>query len=121
MKNKWVDTKTAFAAPERPPVIGSTNWSETPEEVVEGEGYVSEMPPADPASSEMPSMTADSDGLVADPAGVAPRPTLPAGGETPRTAQELGDALRNMGRDPETGAQVQRSPLAAEAPKPPLP
>jgi penicillin-binding protein 1A len=121
VKNKWVDTKTAFAAPERPPVIGSTNWSETPEEVVEGEGYVSEMPPADPASSEMPSMTADSDGLVTDPAGVAPRPTLPAGGETPRTAQELGDALRNMGRDPETGAQVQRSPLAAEAPKPPLP
>lgn len=121
VKNKWVDTKTAFAAPERPPVIGSTSWDEAPEEVVEGDGYPSEMPPVDPASSDMPSMTVDSDGLVSDPAGVAPRPTLPAGGETPRTAQELGDALRNMGRDPETGAQVQRSPLAAEAPKPPLP
>jgi penicillin-binding protein 1A len=121
VKNKWVDTKTAFAAPERPPVIGSTSWDEAPEEVVEGDGYPSEMPPVDPASSDMPSMPVDSDGLVSDPAGVAPRPTLPAGGETPRTAQELGDALRNMGRDPETGAQVQRSPLAAEAPKPPLP
>jgi penicillin-binding protein 1A len=121
VKNKWVDTKTAFSAPERPPVIGSTSWDEAPEEVVEGDGYPSEMPPVDPASSDMPSMTVDSDGLVSDPAGVAPRPTLPAGGETPRTAQELGDALRNMGRDPETGAQVQRSPLAAEAPKTPLP
>lgn len=121
VKNKWVDTKTAFAAPERPPVIGSTSWDEAPEEVVEGDGYPSEMPPADPASSEMPSMPVDSDGLVTDPAGVTPRPTLPAGGDTPRSAQELGDALRNMGRDPDTGVQVQRSPMSAEAPKPTVP
>lgn len=121
VKNKLVDTKTAFAAPERPPVIGSTSWDEAPEEVVEGDGYPSEMPPADPASSEMPSMPVDSDGLVTDPAGVTPRPTLPAGGDTPRSAQELGDALRNMGRDPDTGVQVQRSPMSAEAPKPTVP
>ncbi|MFZ5525680.1 MAG: transglycosylase domain-containing protein [Pseudomonadota bacterium] len=121
VKNKWVDTKTAFAAPERPPVIGSTSWDEAPEEVVEGDGYPSDMAPADPASSDAPAMPTESDGLTADPAGVAPRPTLPAGGDTPRSAQELGDALRNMGRDPDTGAQVQRSPMSAEAPKPPVP
>ena len=66
-------------------------------------------------------MPVDSDGLVTDPAGVTPRPTLPAGGDTPRSAQELGDALRNMGRDPDTGVQVQRSPMSAEAPKPTVP
>jgi penicillin-binding protein 1A len=121
VKNKWVDTKTVFAAPERPPVIGSTNWSEAPEEVIEGDGYMGDVAPADPASSDAPAMPVESDGLTADPAGVAPRPALPAGGDTPRSAQELGDALRNMGRDPDTGVQVQRSPMSAEALKPPLP
>ncbi len=121
VKNKWVDTKTAFAAPERPPVIGSTSWDEAPEEVVEGDGYPSEMPPVDPAASDASALPPEADSLTSDPAGVAPRPILPAGGDTPRSAQELGDALRNMGRDPETGAQVQRSPMSAEAPRPPLP
>ncbi|MFY9477559.1 MAG: transglycosylase domain-containing protein [Aquabacterium sp.] len=121
VKNKWVDTKTAFAAPERPPVIGGTSWDEAPEEVIEGDGYMGDMAPADPASSDMPAMPAESGGLTADPAGVTPRPTLPAGGDTPRSAQELGDALRNMGRDPDTGAQVQRSPMSAEAPKATVP
>ena len=121
VKNKWVDTKTAFAAPERPPVIGGTSWDEAPEEIIEGDGYLGDAAPVDPAASDASALPTEPDSLTSDPAGVSPRPTLPAGGDTPRSAQELGDALRNMGRDPETGAQVQRSPMSAEAPRPPLP
>jgi penicillin-binding protein 1A len=122
VKNKWVDTKTAFAAPERPPVIGMHDWGSSPEEVIEGDAPMGEVLPGDPAMADTASLPAsEGDSLVTDPAGVAQRPPLQAGGDSPRTAQELGEALRNMGRDPETGAQVQRSPMAAEPLKPPLP
>lgn len=115
VKGKWVDTKTAFATPERPPVIGMHEWGEAPEEVVEGDPSLQDPSMTDPTLAD-PGATppVENDGLVSDPANTAPRQPIQAGGDTPRTAQELGDALRNMGRDPDTGAQVQRSPMAIE-------
>lgn len=117
VKAKSVDTKTAFAAPERPPVIGMHNWGDAPEEVVEGDIGMPDASGGDPVTADPNPSPMENDGLVADPANAAPRAPLQAGGDTPRTAQELGEALRNMGRDPETGAQVQRSPMAAELPR----
>lgn len=120
VKGGWVDTQTAFATPQRAPVIGMHDWTDSPDEVVEGiEGAPDQAETPDGAASDPlgvePPPVAN-DGLVTDATGVSPRPTLQVGGDTPRTAQELGEALRNMGRDPDTGAQVQRSPMSAEAP-----
>ncbi|HIV69489.1 MAG TPA: transglycosylase domain-containing protein [Candidatus Aquabacterium excrementipullorum] len=123
VKGKVVDTKLAFTTPERPPVIGMHDWGDANEEVIEGDGGMTgaSAEVIDPTTADPNPPPVANDGLVTDPANVAPRVPLPAGGDAPRTAQELGEALRNMGRDPETGTQVQRSPMAVEPSKPATP
>ena len=97
VKQKWVSTTVAFASPIRPPVIGAHDWADAPEQV-------------GGASAEESS----DDAIIRDPAGTAAQGWPPLPRDEPRSAQELGEVMRAMGRDADTGAPLGRSPTASE-------
>ncbi len=99
VKQKQLDTKLAFSTPMLPPVIGAHDWNGSPDGIVEGNVASDDEVIEDPTTAD-PAGTAANDRAHGDPA------------DEPRSALELGEVMKAMGRDPTTGAPVQRSPMA---------
>lgn len=99
VKQKKLDTKVAFASPMLPPVIGAHDWNSQPEGIAEGNVAFDEESPGDPVTTDPAGMASSEHEQHGDPA------------DAPRSALELGEVMKAMGRDPNTGAPVLRSPM----------
>ncbi|RZI80045.1 MAG: penicillin-binding protein [Rubrivivax sp.] len=93
VQHKLIDPKVRFTSPMRPPVTGSGEWTPPDGEVDES------APPGEPASNPITADPAGGNGQADDD-----------DDDAPQSADELGQLMKRLGRDPETGAPVDVRP-----------